>query len=122
MTGVQTCALPIFLVQNGGLKGVRLADVRAFAGQWGEARAGEAVCDWLAARREDQFGYRDCRRNAELWRDRVGADPLDLFVLSYLRAMKSAGPSQGAVLNRKGTLAVGHGWVNGESHDFSRFD
>lgn len=110
------------LVQNGGLKGLRLSDVRGFLAQWGESCADDAVCDWLVARGKPQFGYRDCRRNADLWRDRIGPSELDLFVLSYLRAMKSAPPSRGIVLNRKGTLAAGHGWVNGKTYDFARLD
>ncbi len=100
------------VTQNGGLKGVGLAQVHAFLRPSAE-RACDAICDWLTARRETQFGYRDALKNAAEWRGRVGESDLDLFALSYLRALKARVVSQPVVMNRRATLAAGHGWVNG---------
>lgn len=101
------------IVQNGGLKGLRFADVRNLIAHFGKTRIDDAICDWLKLREEHQFGYRDCRRNAGEWLNKVAGADLDLFALSYLRALKSAFASQGLVLNRKATIATGYGWVNG---------
>jgi hypothetical protein len=102
------------LTQNGGLKGLGIADVRMNGG----GGAAEAICDWLAGRGSAEAGFRDCRRNAELWRGQVGEADRDLFVLSYLRALKSRPEYRGVVLNRKGAIALRHGWVNGEHMNF----
>jgi hypothetical protein len=101
------------IVQNGGLKGLRFADVRNLIAQFGKTCIDDAICGWLKLREKHQFGYRDCRRNAGEWLDKVADADLDLFALSYLRALKSVAASQGLVLNRKATIATGRGWVNG---------
>lgn len=67
-----------------------------------------------------QAGYRDSNKNAALWRDKVATGDLDLFVLSYLRALKSSSAWTGVVLNRKATLAMKKGWVNGELIDLTK--
>jgi hypothetical protein len=41
--------------------------------------------------------------------------------MSYLRAGKSNPKWQHVVLNRKGTIAMGRGRVNGKEWDFSAF-
>lgn len=38
------------VTQNGGLKGLTLADVRQFIRQYGTWRTDDAICDWMAAR------------------------------------------------------------------------
>ena len=105
------------VTQNGGLKGLGLADVRAFIA--GNPAPETAICDWLRERAPPEFATRDCRRNAALWRGATPDQNRDLFVLSYLRALKCASQSRGAVMNRKGTLATMRGWVNGRLIDLS---
>jgi len=62
---------------------------------------------------------KDSHKNAELWRDHVSESELILFVTSYLRSQKSNPTWRADVLNRKGTIALGTGWVHGEKHDLS---
>ena len=104
------------VTQNGGPKGLALADALAFAAS--NSEPGYMICDWLAKRAAPEFGWRDARRNAALWREQDAA-ARDLFVLSYLRAQKCAVRSRAAVMNRKGTIVCGHGWVNGRLRDLS---
>lgn len=104
------------LTQNGGMKGIAFADVEGFIQRLGYDRTDDVICDWLAARGQDDAGFRDSRRNAALWRDKVPDERLALFVASYLRAMKARTQYRGDVLNRKATLAIGSGWVHGEQH------
>jgi len=105
------------LTQNGGLKDVTPQSVRDFAGASGADRADDVICDWLAARTTADAGFKDSRRNASLWRDAIPADRLELLVTSFLRAQRSKLEWRADVLNRKGTIAVGSGWVHGERHD-----
>ncbi len=102
--------------QNGGLKGVTPDTVRNFVKEAGAGQANNFVCDWLAARGPQDAGYRDSRKNAELWRNNQPADKMPLFAASYLRALKSRTVYRGDVLNRKATIALGKGWVHGELH------
>lgn len=101
--------------QDGGLKGLSYTDVAGFIRMQGTSKARTAVCDWLASRGSGQLGYKDSRRNAEIWR--IDDERLSLLVLSYLRALKSKPRAQAEILNRKGTIAIGTGWANGEKHD-----
>lgn len=103
--------------QNGGLGNLSYADVEAFVGNNGITKADDVVCDWLAARTANDAGYRDSLRNADLWRTAVDGATSPLFVLSYLRALRSRTGYRGDVLNRKATIAVGQGWVHMERHD-----
>ncbi|PWR21768.1 hypothetical protein [Zavarzinia compransoris] len=47
------------------------------------------------------------------WRNKASADQLELLCLSYLRSGLSDPKRRHVVLNRKGTIAMGTGWVNG---------
>lgn len=105
--------------QNGGLKGLTYEDAAAFVERAGADRADDIVCDWLASRSSAFAGFRDARRNAELWRGRIDSSHLSLFALSYLRAQKARLEYRADVLNRKATIALGHGWVHGEKHDLA---
>lgn len=105
------------LTQNGGLKDITPQSVRDFGTASGANRADDVICDWLAARTSADAGFKDSRRNASLWRDAVPADRLELLVMSHLRAQRSKLEWRADVLNRKGTIAVGTGWVHGEKHD-----
>jgi hypothetical protein len=106
--------------QNGGLKGLRYADVAAFVTRNGEAGSDDVICSWLASRPKSMTGYRDSNQNAGLWRNAVPPGRLSLFVLSYLRSQLSRTEYRADVMNRKATIAVGKGWVHRELHDLSR--
>ncbi|WP_374654163.1 hypothetical protein [Dongia sp.] len=107
------------VTQNGGLKGVALAQVQGFVAAAGNAeKAVGAICDRLAATPTAHAGFKDCWRNATLWRGAVPDAWRDLFILSHLRAQKSRPEYAGVVLNRKGAIATGQGWVNGELMNF----
>ncbi|MFY8207982.1 MAG: hypothetical protein ACOVOE_01395 [Caulobacter sp.] len=107
------------VTQNGGLKGLTLADVRAFIQTSTPGRADDVVCDWLLAAPAAWWGRLDCIKNAGLWRDKVTPAQLELFALSYLRSGLSNSKARGVVMNRKGALAIGKGWVNSQLFDFS---
>lgn len=101
------------VTQNGGLRGVSIGDVRAFLAR--EADPMGVICAALA-----RSGNTDARRNAVLWQ---GAELNELLVLSHLRAEKARPEFASAVMNRKGTIALGRGWVNGSLRDLgARFD
>jgi hypothetical protein len=107
------------VTQNGGLKSLTLADVRKFASdEGGPAAALNTICDELAAVPQGRTAFKDCWRNAQLWRGTIANDWRDLFILSYLRARKSKLEFVGLVMNRKGAIAAGQGWVNGEMMNF----
>jgi hypothetical protein len=112
----QFCWFFDVLTQNGGMKGIAYADVDGFMRRLGLDHTDDVICDWLAARGQDDAGFRDSRRNAVLWRDKIPDERLPLVAASYLRAMKARTAYRGDVLNRKATLAIGTGWVHGEQH------
>ena len=109
------------ITQNGGMKNVRATDVKNFIQASGANKADDVICDWLAARTQDDAGYKDSRKNAQLWRNSVPDDRLLLFAASYLRSQKSNLAWRADTLNRKATIALGTGWVHLEKHnlDFS---
>lgn len=91
------------VVQNGGLKGISIGDVQDIIARVENPMA--TICFWL-----DSLSHPDARRNATLWRQ---AEPSPLCILSFLRAQKARPEYAAAVMNRKGTIALGQGWVNG---------
>lgn len=103
--------------QNGGLKGLRYADVDAFIKRNGKSVTDDVICDWLASRPQLMAGYRDSHENAKLWRNAVPDDRLSLFVLSYLRSQLSRLAYRADTMNRKATIAVQQGWVHRERHN-----
>jgi hypothetical protein len=108
------------LTQNGGLKGVTYAQVRDFIHAATPSKADDVACDWLAGVPASWWGKKDSTKNAALWRDKVAAADLELFIASYLRAsIAGQVKARGVVLNRKGALALRKGWVNTELFDFS---
>ena len=102
------------VTQNGSLKGLTRADVENFKALSGPGGADDLVCDFLENRPILGGHDRDAQRNAKLWRNTLSGARLDLLVLSHLRAGLSRPQFRHVVLNRKGTLAAGKGWVNGE--------
>jgi hypothetical protein len=105
------------MTQNGGLKGISPTAVKEFIAVAGLSRADDLVCDWLEGRTEADRGFKDALKNAQLWRDTVPDANLLLFVASYLRSQKANLPWRTDTLNRKGTIALGTGWVHGEQHE-----
>jgi hypothetical protein len=105
--------------QNGGLKDVSPQSVNDFVTAAGADRADDLVCDWLEGRPPTLAGFKDSRRNGPLWRNNVPAAKMSLFVASYLRSQKANPEWRADVLNRKGTIALGVGWVHLEQHDLN---
>jgi hypothetical protein len=103
--------------QNGGLKSVTLQTVQSFIANHGTASVDGLICDWLAAQQPKQPGAVDARKNAKIWRNSVPSEDATLFVASYLRAILSNKLWRADVLNRKGTIALGTGWVHKEEHN-----
>ena len=108
------------LTQNGGMRGLGYADVEALVKASGEAGVRAIICDWLGAAAPDWWGREDCLKNAALWREAVPDASFDLLVLSCLRARAATHPrARGVVMNRKGSIAMRRGFVNGALFDFS---
>lgn len=106
--------------QNGSLEGIKPADVERFIAKNG-ANADDVVCDWLDALQGPSGHIKDANKNGALWRGHALGEKLELLVLSYLRSGSATPKWRHVVLNRKGTIAMGFGWVNGSQHDFSAY-
>lgn len=105
--------------QNGSLEGIKVADVEAFLDNG--ANADDIVCDWLGGLSGPSGHIKDANKNGALWRGHAVGDKLELLVLSYLRSGSANPKWRHVVLNRKGTIAMGKGWVNGSQRDFSEY-
>lgn len=103
--------------QNGGLKSVTVKKVQDYISNHGASTADDLICNWLAGRTDDDHGAKDSRRNGKLWRDNVPDDRLFLFVASFLRIAEANPTWQSDAMNRKGTIALGAGFVHGEQND-----
>jgi hypothetical protein len=104
--------------QNGGLKSLTVKKVRDFIANHG-AEAADEICDWLAARADDDRGAIDSRKNANLWRGNVADSDLVLFVASYLRIQESDPVWQSDAMNRKGAITLGFGRIHKGKHKLS---
>jgi hypothetical protein len=107
------------VTQNGGMKGITPADVAAFITANSPDRVDDLICDFLAGKTGTSGHVKDAQKNAVLWRNQAAGEVLELLCMSYLRAGLSNPKWKHVVLNRKGTIAMGRGWVNGELNDFS---
>ncbi len=107
------------VTQNGSMEGVTAAKVLSFIQANTPQRADDVVCDFLAGRTGTSGHVRDAHRNAALWRNRADADRLPLLIASFLRSETASPTFRTVVLNRKGTIAMGVGQVNGTPRDFS---
>lgn len=111
------------ITQNGGLEGLWVNDVRAFTARHSAQRVDDVICNEIL-----NFpvyptlrGHKDdAKENVALWRNNIPPDYLDLFVLSYLRTLKSKRQYWIVVMNRKGTIAFTRGYVNGSLENFSQ--
>lgn len=107
------------LVMNGGMKNIWYNDVKRFITAYSPDKADDVICDWLKTAPSQMYGYKDSHKNAVLWKNNVPANVLDLFVLGYLRAQKSRSEYRVLVMNRRGTIAMKQGYVNGELEKFN---
>jgi len=107
------CLFFDLVTQSGGMKNVWLEQVRAFIAETGRQNVDNTICDWITNRPSDVDHLTDGRKNASLWKNNVADADLELFTLVYLRCLKSKKQYQVVALNRKGTIALTRGWVNG---------
>lgn len=105
--------------QNGGLGSITYADVDAFIKAKAVLNAVPTICNWLKNRTSDEAGSDDAHKNADQWLDSVPKAQLTLLVLSYLRAIEAKPEWKADTLNRKGTIAVGVGFVHGSKRDLN---
>lgn len=64
----------------------------------------------------DGYNTDSMRKNAKLWKEQIDKASMEerhLFKMAYLRALKSRTEFQGTTMMRRGTLALGRGYVNG---------
>lgn len=108
------------VTQNGRLEGLTPEDVQDFIRLNGGDGARDVVCDFMARVSGGSGHITDAHKNAALWRTGLMPLSLELLVLSYLRSGSAIAKWRHVVLNRKGTIAVGKGWVNGALHDLTR--
>jgi hypothetical protein len=102
------------VTQNGGLEGLTPAAVEGFIKGNTPDKVDDLICDFLATRKGTSGHVKDAHANAVLWRNPDGAEKLELLCMSYLRS-KTANPLwRHVVVNRKGTIAMGAGHVNGK--------
>lgn len=106
--------------QNGSLEGQTPKKVADFITSNQPDRVDDLVCDYLAGLKGTSGHVKDAHKNAALWRGSAG-EKLELLCLTYLRSATSNPTWRHVVINRKGTIAVGKGWVNSTSRDFSNF-
>jgi hypothetical protein len=109
------------VTQNGDMRGITPAEVAGFIAINRPDRVDDLICDFLAGKRGTSGHVRDAKANAALWRNQAAGEKLELLCMSYLRAGKSNPKWQHVVLNRKGTIAMGKGQVNGRAWDFTAF-
>lgn len=78
----------------------------------------QQVWDWMAS--ETGYGIKDFRNNRLLWMGSfLEASPPDitLLKLAYLRAIQARAQFDTITMNRRGTIAMGVGYVNGSLYD-----
>lgn len=110
------------VTQNGGLEGLTPKTVSDFIRLNSPDKVDDLICDFLKGTKGSSGHATDAQKNAALWRNNAPGEKLDILCMSYLRS-KTANPKwQHVVLNRKGTIAMGKGWVNSGIRDFSVHD
>jgi hypothetical protein len=107
------------VTQNGSLEGITRRHVENFIALNAPGRADDAICDYLAGLSGTSGHIRDAHKNAALWRNQADAEKLELLVLSYLRSGSADARWRHVVLNRKGSIAMGGGWVNSGNYSFA---
>lgn len=107
------------VTQNGSLEGLTAQDVQAFVAEHGAAGAVAHICAFLAGQTGPGH-FKDARDNASLWSNLSDPLAIELLVTTFLRSRTSNPKWRVVVINRKGTVAVGKGHVNGTAYDFSK--
>lgn len=107
--------------QNGGLAGMTYKAVADFIALNAPDKADDFICDYLAGLTGPSGHIKDANRNAGLWRNAVTSEKLELLVMTYLRSGSSLPQWRHVVINRKGAIAMGGGWVNGTKYDFAQY-
>ena len=105
--------------QNGDLEGLTPQAVKDFIALNRPDKVDDLICDFLASRTGTSGHVRDANKNGALWRNPAGAERLEVLCMSYLRSKTSNPRWRHVVLNRKGAIAIGKGWVNSSLYDFS---
>jgi len=108
------------VTQSGDMKGVWLDDVRTLIAAQGRDKSNDHICDWMMSRPPKVQHRGDAKKNAALWRGNVPDQDLELFVLTYLRSLKSKEIYQLVTMNRRGTITNTRGWVNSELQDLKK--
>lgn len=83
----------------------------------------EEVFDWME--RETGHGEIDFKKNQALWKTLihdydVGVPQIKLLILGMIRAKRSRAEYDTIVMNRRGTMAMGRGYVNGRLWDLTK--
>ena len=107
------------VTQNGGLEGLTPGRVSDFIRLNSPDRVDDLICDFLATRAGPSGHITDAKKNGAAWRDTADAEKLEILCMSYLRSGTAAPRWRHVVLNRKGTIAMGKGWVNSARWEFS---
>jgi hypothetical protein len=107
------------VTQNGGLEGLTYKQVADFIALNQPDKADDLVCNFLAGLTGSSGHVNDAHKNADLWRDHADAEKLEILVMSYLRSGTANPKWRHVVLNRKGTIGMGAGWVNSGKFDFA---
>jgi Uncharacterized protein conserved in bacteria (DUF2272) len=116
------------LVLNGGLKELWINDVKNFIQTNGQEQSVKIIFDWVLTYPKyvtdegetiESYGRGDAFKNVEIWKTIITNQNINLFVLGYLRAKLSRKQFQLVVTNRRGTIALGKGYVNAELENIS---
>lgn len=106
--------------QNGSLEGQTPKAVAQFIAANRPDKVDDLICDYLKSFKGKGHEF-DARRNGARWRDQATGEKLELLCLTYLRAQTSKPQWRHVVINRKGSIAMGSGWVNSGLRDFGGF-
>ena len=124
VTAQDLCFFYDIAVQNGGLRGLGLSEVLAFVDLHdGYPGAFKAVSGWLMSFGAPCPGWKQAHQNAVEWSPLYPLASLwaqRLFILAHLRARKSSPQWSAVVMARKGTIALGKGWVESELKDLRK--
>lgn len=107
------------VTQNGSLKNLTFKDAQDLIDAHTPDRVDDVICGWLNKPASNAWQGEMAKRNAGLWRNAVASADLPLFALSYLRSLKAVPRALWLVMNRKGILTVGKGWLNGSQFDLT---
>lgn len=98
------------VVNNGSMKGVTYQMVHDRITQSGVEQSVEEVLHWCAVQSQ-----KDCQRNAHYWEGMTKTgEQIEMMICGWLRALKSVPQWQASVMNRRGIIALGSGWAEGQ--------